>query len=435
MKLLLGLLLTVLYSSMLNAQTPCTGGRYANDIFDDFVKTSNIVYGQNTSWTGGQATLDLDFYEPEGDIETERPLLIWVHGGSFIGGSKTDFDMVTFSERFAKKGYACASIDYRLGFFPIDSVNAVKAVVRATQDLRAAIRFFYKDKQSTNTYKIDTNKIFIGGSSAGAITALHVAYLDDECEIEDYLGQSTIISMGGIEGTSGNPGYSSTVHGVINGCGALARYSWMEADDVPLCSFHGTADGVVTYNRGIVNPGLPLIYLDGSRMLHERACAIGLEEYFYTYEGAGHVPYASNSGLMNLTINFIRDFLVLQMGCDETPLQPENAPSEEALLYAIDDCDGNPVEDECTSSGLAENQQNNFSIFPNPTSGLLTVSADFGFETAAVFNLQGQKLKTQIVALNGTKIDLSRFKSGSYLIQLEKGNGVVTKSLRFEVIK
>tara|TARA_B110000046_G_scaffold185673_1_gene228477 strand:- start:3681 stop:4988 length:1308 start_codon:yes stop_codon:yes gene_type:complete len=435
MKLLLGLFLTGLCSSMLNAQTPCTDGRYANDVFDDFVKTSNIVYGQNTSWTGGQATLDLDFYEPEGDTETERPLLIWVHGGSFIGGSKTDSDMVTFSERFAKKGYACASIDYRLGFFPIDSVNAVKAVVRATQDLRAAIRFFYKDKQSTNTYKIDTNKIFIGGSSAGAITALHVAYLDDECEIEDYLGQSTIISMGGIEGTSGNPGYSSTVQGVINGCGALARYSWMEADDVPLCSFHGTADGVVTYNRGIVNPGVPLIYLDGSRMLHERACAIGLEEYFYTYEGAGHVPYASNSGLMNLTINFIRDFLVLQMGCDETPLQPENAPSEEALLYAIDDCDGNPIEDECTSSGLAENQQNDFSIFPNPTSGLLTVSADFEFEKAAVFNLQGQKLKTQIVALNGTKIDLSRFKSGSYLIQLEKGNGVVTKSLRFEVIK
>ncbi len=106
----------------------------------------------------------MDFYEPEGDTETERPLLIWVHGGSFIGGDKTDFDMVTFSERFAKKGYACASINYRLGFFPIDSANAVKAVVRATQDLRAAIRYFYKDKQTTNQYKIDTNNIFIGGS-------------------------------------------------------------------------------------------------------------------------------------------------------------------------------------------------------------------------------------------------------------------------------
>ncbi|MEJ6588975.1 MAG: T9SS type A sorting domain-containing protein [Crocinitomicaceae bacterium] len=435
MKLLLGLFLTAFYALSLNAQSPCTDGRYANDVFNDFVKTSNITFGQNATWTGGQYTLKLDFYEPEGDTETERPLLIWVHGGSFIGGSKTDPDMVAFSERFTKKGYACASIDYRIGFFPIDSANAVKAVVRATQDLKAAIRFFYKDKQTANTYKIDTNKIFIGGSSAGAITALHVAYLDDACEIEDYLSQSTIASMGGIEGTSGNPGYSSTIQGVINGCGALARYSWMEADDVPLCSFHGTADGVVTYNRGIVNPGVPLMYLDGSRMLHERACAIGLEEYFYTYQGAGHVPYASNSGLMNLTINFIRDFLVLQLGCNETPLQPENAPSEEALLYAIDDCDGNPIIDECTLSGMAENEEKSFSIFPNPSSGLLSVNADFEFDKASVFNIQGQKLKTQVVALNGTKIDLSKFKAGSYLIQLEKSNGTVSKTLKFELIK
>ena len=435
MKLLLGLFLTAFYALSLNAQSPCTDGRYANDVFNDFVKTSNITFGQNATWTGGQYTLKLDFYEPEGDTETERPLLIWVHGGSFIGGSKTDPDMVAFSERFTKKGYACASIDYRIGFFPIDSANAVKAVVRATQDLKAAIRFFYKDKQTANTYKIDTNKIFIGGSSAGAITALHVAYLDDACEIEDYLSQSTIASMGGIEGTSGNPGYSSTIQGVINGCGALARYSWMEADDVPLCSFHGTADGVVTYNRGIVNPGVPLMYLDGSRMLHERACAIGLEEYFYTYQGAGHVPYASNSGLMNLTINFIRDFLVLQLGCNETPLQPENAPSEEALLYAIDDCDGNPIIDECTLSGMAENEEKSFSIFPNPSSGLLSVNADFEFDKASVFNIQGQKLKTQFVALNGTKIDLSKFKAGSYLIQLEKSNGTVSKTLKFELIK
>jgi len=138
---------------------------------------------------------------------------------------------------------------------------------------------------------------------------------------------------------------------------------------------------------------------------------------------------------MNLTINFIRDFLVLQLGCNETALQPENAPSEEALLYAIDDCDGNPIIDECTLSGMAENEEKSFSIFPNPSSGLLSVNADFEFDKASVFNIQGQKLKTQVVALNGTKIDLSKFKAGSYLIQLEKSNGTVSKTLKFELIK
>ena len=77
--------------------------------------------------------------------------------------------MVEFSERFVKMGYACASIDYRLGFFPFDSANAVKAVVRAVQDLRGAIRYFYKDKQTTNQYKIDTNKIFVGEAPQGLL--------------------------------------------------------------------------------------------------------------------------------------------------------------------------------------------------------------------------------------------------------------------------
>ena len=137
--------------------------------------------------------------------------------------------------------------------------------------------------------------------------------------------------MGGLEGTSGNAGYSSTVHGVINGCGALARYSWIEADDVPLCSVHGTNDGTVTYNRGLVNPGIPLMYLDGSRMLHERACAVGLEEYFYTFPGAGHVPYINNANTMNITVNFIRDFLVKQLGCDVDDIQPPNAWLENCI--------------------------------------------------------------------------------------------------------
>src|SRR5690606_34921075 len=97
--------------------------------------------------------------------------------------------------------------------------------------------------------KIDTNNIFIGGSSAGAITALHTAYLDRSCELEEFIGLSVINTMGGVEGNSGNACYSSKVKGVINLCGALANYSWLETGDAALCSMHGTADGTVKYNR------------------------------------------------------------------------------------------------------------------------------------------------------------------------------------------
>lgn len=417
-------LFSLLVSVVSFAQSPCSnGGRYANDVFSNFTLTSDITYGQNNTFSGSASQLKLDFYEPTGDTELARPLIIWVHGGSFIGGSKTDNDVKTWSESFAKKGYVCASIDYRLGFFPFDSANAVKAVVRAVQDLKGAIRYFYKDCQTANVYKVDTNHIFIGGSSAGAITALHVAYLNDPCEISDYLNASTIQSLGGLEGNSGNPGYSTKIHGVINGCGALARYSWLEAGDVPLCSFHGTADGTVKYNRGMVNPGTPLMYLDGSRMLHERACAVGVENQFYTFPGAPHVPYLSNTSYMDTSIRFVRDFLVKQLGCTETMLQPENAPMQAVNLYAINYCDGTPVNEVCTSSGIDE-ASISIQLYPNPTSGILHVTADgSAIESIKVMDLFGKIQKVN--SSNIGELDLTHLPNGSYFIALELSNAQI----------
>ena len=286
-----------------------------------------------------------------------------------------------------------------------------------------------------NQYKIDTNKIFIGGSSAGAITSLHMAYLDDACKISDYLNESTISSMGGLEGMSGNSGYSSNVQGVINGCGALARYSWIEADDVPLCSVHGTNDDVVQYNRGMVNPGIPLMYLDGSRMLHERACAIGLEEYFYTFPGAGHVPYIGNASIMNTTVDFFRDFLVKQMGCDEAELQPENDPMETAFLYPINDCDGNPIDDECASSGIAENNSFDLEIYPNPAQNELTVKSDNLIDRIEIYNLVGQRIYIKNSMLNEIKINLSNIESGSYIVRVIDNLNRTSKAHLIEVNK
>lgn len=419
---------TFLFSLFLSvvsfAQSPCSnGGRYANDVFSNFTLTSDITYGQNNTFSGTASQLKLDFYEPTGDTELARPLIIWVHGGSFIGGSKTDNDVKTWSESFAKKGYVCASIDYRLGFFPFDSANAVKAVVRAVQDLKGAIRYFYKDCQTANVYKVDTNHIFIGGSSAGAITALHVAYLNDPCEISDYLNASTIQSLGGLEGSSGNPGYSTKIHGVINGCGALARYSWLEAGDVPLCSFHGTADGTVKYNRGMVNPGTPLMYLDGSRMLHERACAVGVENQFYTFPGAPHVPYLSNAAYMDTSIRFVRDFLVKQLGCTEAILQPENAPMQAVNLYAINYCDGTPVNEVCTSSGIDE-ASISLQLYPNPTSGILYLTTDGStIASIKVMDMLGkiQKVNSSTVG----ELDVTHLPNGTYFIAMELSNAQI----------
>ncbi len=400
---------------------PCNGGRYASNIFTTVDVTSDIQYGQNLDLAGSNVDLFLDFYEPNGDTETARPLILWIHGGSFIGGSKTDSDMVTFATDFAEKGFACASIDYRLGLnFPPDSASAIRALLRAVQDLKAAVRFFYKDRATTNTYKIDTTKIFLGGTSAGALTALHYAYLDKACEVEHYMDAATLASLGGMEGDSGNPGYSTDVIGVMNGAGALASYAFMEAGDIPLCSVHGDADGTVPYNRDYASVGfINIIYMDGSRMLDEQANAVGVPSNFYTFYGGGHVPYAGNAANMDITINFYRDFLIDLMGCTDTPLQAENAPTGTATLYLPPFCDLNAEEI------TVEDQ---FTFYPNPSNGIFTIEADQE-GTIEILDLTGKKVYSSNV-VQKLKVDLSDQKRGIYILKyMDSKNNVSTQKL------
>ena len=421
----------------LKSQTACFGGRYANDVFSNYTQTNAIQFGQNATWTGANQNLTLDFYEPSGDTLAARPLIVWVHGGSFLTGTSADIDVATLSQRFAKKGFACASINYRLGFFPVDSANAVKAVLRAVQDLKAAVRFFYKDRKSgTNTFRVDTNHIFIGGSSAGAITSLHYAYMDSSCEVIPYIGQNNFNSLGGSEGNSGNACYSTKVHGVINLCGALARYWWGKPSGnawVPLVSMHGTNDGTVKYNRGVVNPGTPLLYLDGSRMLYEWEQANNVPSSFYTYHGAGHVPYAgtgaTQQAYMDTTVNFVRDFLIKQLGCTDPILQPANNPAQTATLYPYTNCTTHTTASFCNGVGIQEISSNLIQdIFPNPSDNEITVRFSDPSEKfeVTIFDLTGRVVK-HYKSENGLfMLSKNEFVEGIYTLQIQDRTGRVS---------
>ena len=423
MKKIYFLALSLLATTLtVNAQTPCDGGRFATDLFSTVTVTSDVNYGQNASFTGSTTTLDLDIYEPDGDTSTSRPLIIWAHGGSFIGGTKTEADVVELSNRFAKKGYVCASIDYRTGMWPIDSVNAIKALLRAVQDMKASVRFFYEDAANADNYKIDTTRIYIGGSSAGAITALHYAYLDKECEIEEFISLSELNAMGGLEGTSGNPGFSTEVAGVINLCGALARYAWIESGDVPFVSLHGDDDGTVPYSRGEASvSGFPIMYLDGSRMLDEYAPTIGVQSNFYTHYGGGHVVYFSNAAYMDTTVNFIRDFLIDQMACTDTPLQAPNAPSGTADLYPLTFC----------GLGIAEASNVMIKeIYPNPSNDQVTVVFEEGvvLNEIALLDLSGRVVQSYPTNSSNLIISKKDLKAGVYLLKSTTDQGVVSTS-------
>jgi poly(3-hydroxybutyrate) depolymerase len=380
------------------SQIDTSGGRYWDAIFPAFTLTSDVVYGSNTDFQGTTQTLLMDIYEPQGDTVLQRPLIIFAHGGSFEFGSKTDGDVSSLCKRFAKRGYVTASIDYRLGMSAFDSVNTIKAFLRASQDMKAAVRFFRQDAAGVNTYRIHPGYLFAGGSSAGAILALHLAYLDKVSEFP--LGATELNSMGGLEGNSGNAGYPSNPLAVINLCGALGDSSYLEPGDIPFVSMHGTNDTVVPYGSGLITVLIfQILHVDGSASIHARANNIGVQNPFYTWYGAGHVPYSGGSAqeiaYMDTTVDFVKAFLRPFLGL--------------------------PV----PSSIEKHDRQNEITIFPNPSQGSFTITAtNFNKHlTVSIFDVTGRKADTFEILSSKTNYSNLNLRQGIYFLKITDGSG------------
>lgn len=261
--------------------------RYDSQIFESITITKEVRYGANVTLNGATTALFMDIYQPENDTEINRPLIVLAHGGSFISGDKSD--LAETASFLAKAGYVVASINYRLLDVTPTQLAFKQVVINAVVDMKAAVRFFNKDVGTTDTYKIDANNIFIGGYSAGAITALQYAYVNSDSELTTIGGSAFVDyvnSKGGLEGGSGNETYSSSVKGVINISGALFNKNFINSNEPSLYSIHGTEDLVVPYLNGDINS--TGILTDGSGVLHPYATSIGLRSQLKTIENGKH---------------------------------------------------------------------------------------------------------------------------------------------------
>jgi poly(3-hydroxybutyrate) depolymerase len=398
--------------------TPCDGLRFRDFRFQDST-VSNIVYGSNVNFNNVLTTLKLDVHLPKMDTAVHRPLIIMIHGGNFLGGTKTGTDVLQMSKDLAKMGYVVASIDYRVGMtnFPLgtpDSVDAAGSVIRAVHDGKAAIRFFKKDVATNgNQYGIDTSNIYVVGVSAGAITALHMAYMDNMSEFPLYADTTNHYGLnGGLEGLSGNPGYSSSFRGVIDICGAIGDSSWIAPGDMPAMLFHGDQDQTVPYGSDIIYlvGTYPLLQVDGSASIAVRLQNLGIEHCFETYEGQDHVPEVGTSATAlayyDTTLVITRNFLV-HFVCGD-PM----------------DCSySNPV----AVNNLAP-LPSLISVYPNPANTNFTIDiqrlAGESFRLE-IFDATGRMMESK-TGLGNEKIEVntSDYAKGIYIIKIDDGQSV-----------
>lgn len=293
------ILLCLIFSSTQFLIGQCDTLRYNAPLFNQVFVHQDVKYGEAQVWSipYNDTELFMDIYEPIGDTLSKRPLMIWIHSGGFLNGNKQHDDMVALCDSFARRGYVTASISYRLGFNPLSSTSAERAVYRGTQDTRAAIRYL---KEFHQIYNIDTNYTFLGGSSAGGFATLHTAYLDQNEAPNSIQGSFGVPDLGCLDCDGNNYQHNMDLTGIVNLWGAIGDSSWINSDEtVPALLVHGTDDGVVPF--GVGNPfgvfTTPVTH--GSRSVGNQLDAFGIDNTKWYFPGEDHEPHGTDNGTWN----------------------------------------------------------------------------------------------------------------------------------------
>ncbi len=284
---------------------------YEVNVTTDIVYAKGLSHESINSELTSLVDLKLDVYAPENEI-TNRPALLFLHGGGFIGGAKQDQNIEVLANYLAQRGWVVFSADYRLmndyGTVPDAWENAAElveeskdqflAMYPAQRDAKAALRWINKYAED---YNIDTENISVGGSSAGAITAISLGISEPEdftnelTESED----STLITTH-IEQTytvrSIIDFWGSTI--AIDSLSSVYDLSRFDSDMPPILIVHGTEDETVLFAEA-----------EDLRDIYD---AYDTHYEFYALEGKGHGPWSATVDGLNLadiSYNFLENHL------------------------------------------------------------------------------------------------------------------------------
>lgn len=266
-----------------------------------------FVYKKYTSEKGKEKELRIGLMRPVDDLTVKkRPLIIGVHGGGFINFCPFEPCYELYSENvltpnFTPKGFLTASVQYRLTSpFDFNAPNLKDEVLKEThykavQDVREAIKFVFENAEKLG---VDAENVFLIGTSAGAITVLHAAFLDDgETPAE------LVKKYGGLA-------KKENISGVISLSGAIYDLSYLEGGDkVPLMLVHGTQDGIVPFDRGFYLGIKHLTPVFGGKAIFDEARKKGIDAKGFFYDFGHSIPSKFKSDIFKNANDFIRSNL------------------------------------------------------------------------------------------------------------------------------
>ena len=184
----------------------------------------------------------LDLYFPSGDFRSNRPAVVFIHGGGFTGGDKAEYRSASVSADLCRAGYVVVSCNYVLG--PKDKSGVWPQNIA---DCRNAVRWV---RAHAKELGVNPDKIAVAGGSAGGYLALMVGLSDDKTgpggdpSAKHSAKVSAVIDMYGVvsfakRGKGEVPGASPAEQA------AYLPESQCDAQDPAVLILHGTADTTV----------------------------------------------------------------------------------------------------------------------------------------------------------------------------------------------
>lgn len=236
----------------------------------------------------GNPKHQLDLLLPADRQGKKLPLVVFIHGGSWLGGSRQDGNFML--QALAKAGYAAASISYRF--------SSEKPWPAQIYDCKAAIRFL---RAQAADYQIDPNRIGVAGMSAGGHLVSLLGVSGDVKELEGSLGGHTDMSsrvncvvnffgpedfLTALDQNADHPFYQkgdrNTLEKLFGGPLDKAAdaekqaspVTWVTKESAPFFTAHGTADPIVPFAQ--------------AQEIHTALQKAGVESHLIAMKDLGH---------------------------------------------------------------------------------------------------------------------------------------------------
>lgn len=384
-----------------NGQNLCTeDDRFTNEDYftnADIDSMRNVSYGNALDYQGKTIDLAIDIYYPkiENDPLPKRPTIMMVHGGGFQGGNKIGLRRAC--KAFAKKGFVAVTLAYRLGFDESIPNDNILAVYRAQQDANAAWRYLIENADMLN---IDTDWLFMGGRSAGAINSLNVAYLS-QAEYEVAVPNIREL-LGGLQESGNTLTHTFSIKGIFNNWGSTSGLAINPSEMIPMISFHGAQDLIVPID--ITETGSY-----GSRAIHNLLVENGVCSDLTVKENGGHGIYNSTEGnafRWNRASCFFKSIF-----CDDCAEfnSPEPIPA---------------VCNENTTPITPIVAQEKIDLFPNPANGQFTIETNLVNYQIEMVDIYG-RIYQSFIGENATTFDISNLSKGLYFVTIKNEEGKV----------